>query len=134
MTLALDTSALLARELEHPARRVVDEAMAADTEWCTSALALTEAMAVVDRLAIDPADATAMRHSIRSTVLSCYVVPLDERCLERAGELARDHPLRITDAIHLAAADRLPGPVRFLTLDPNQMPVAEALGFEVASL
>jgi uncharacterized protein len=134
MTIALDTSALLARELAHPARKVVDDAMAADRDWCTSALALSEAMAVVDRLAIDPADAAAMRHSIRNAVQSCHVVPIDERCLERAGELARDHPLRITDAIHLAAADRLPGPVTFLTLDPNQMPVAAALGFDVVSL
>jgi hypothetical protein len=42
--------------------------------------------------------------------------------------------LRITDAIHLAAADRLPKPLTFLTLDANQMPVAEALGFAVESL
>jgi uncharacterized protein len=134
MTVLMDTSALLARELEHPARSVVDAALAADSDWCVSALAATEAIAAIDRLVIDPGDAAALRHAIRATVLSCYVVPLDERCLERAGELARDHPLRIADAIHLAAADRLPGVVKFLTLDPNQMPVAEALGFEVASL
>jgi uncharacterized protein len=134
MTILIDTSALLARELEHPARAIVDAALAGDTEWCVSALAATEAIAAIDRLVIDPVDAAALRHAIRATVLSCYVVPLDERCLARAGELARDHPLRIADAIHLAAADRLPGRVRFLTLDPNQMPVAEALGFEVTSL
>jgi hypothetical protein len=35
------------------------------------------------------------------------------------------------DAIHLAAADRLPRPVRFATFDPSQIPVALALGFQV---
>lgn len=134
MTLSLDTSALLARHIDHPARAMVDAAMADDHDWCASALAITEAIAVADRLAIDPNEAQGLRRALRETWASCYVVPLDERCLERAGDLARDHPLRIADAIHLAAADRLTGPVTYLTLDPNQMPVAEALGFVVASL
>jgi hypothetical protein len=37
------------------------------------------------------------------------------------------------DALHLAAADRLPRPLTYLTFDPGQIPVALALGFEVAS-
>ena len=36
------------------------------------------------------------------------------------------------DAVHLAAADRLPAPVTFLTFDPSQIPVALALGLQVA--
>ena len=39
MTLALDTSALLARYLDIPERAVVLEAMAADADWCASSLA-----------------------------------------------------------------------------------------------
>ncbi len=45
----------------------------------------------------------------------------------------REQPLRLADALHLAAADRLPRPVRFVTLDPAQIPVALSLGFDVAS-
>jgi hypothetical protein len=41
--------------------------------------------------------------------------------------------VRLVDAIHLAAADRLPAPVRFLTLDRQQIAAAAALGFEVVS-
>ncbi|MEY2407120.1 MAG: uncharacterized protein QOG39_2036, partial [Acidimicrobiaceae bacterium] len=40
MTVALDTSALVARYLGGPTRAVVLDAMAADPDWCTSALAL----------------------------------------------------------------------------------------------
>jgi hypothetical protein len=41
--------------------------------------------------------------------------------------------MRIVDAIHLAAADRLPRPARYLTFDRHQIPAAAALGFEVVS-
>ena len=61
------------------------------------------------------------------------VVPLDMACLDLAADLARAHPLRLSDALHLAAAHRLPRPVRFLTFDAGQIPVALALGFEVVS-
>ena len=42
--------------------------------------------------------------------------------------------MRTTDALHLAAADRLPRPLTFLTFDPAQIPVAMSLGFDVASV
>ncbi len=60
-------------------------------------------------------------------------MPVDQRCLDRAAELAREHPVRLTDAIHLAAAERLPAPVRFVTFDPGQIAVALGLGFDVVS-
>ena len=50
MTLALDTSALLGRYLSGPHHRVVVDAMAADRVWCASALALAEALGMVDRV------------------------------------------------------------------------------------
>jgi hypothetical protein len=40
---------------------------------------------------------------------------------------------RLSDALHLAAADRLPRPLAFVTFDPGQIPVAMALGFDVIS-
>ena len=60
-------------------------------------------------------------------------MPLDDRCMARAVELGATYGVRIVDAIHLAAADRLPGPVRYLTFDRRQIPAADALGFEVVS-
>ncbi|HTH06609.1 MAG TPA: PIN domain-containing protein, partial [Ilumatobacteraceae bacterium] len=61
------------------------------------------------------------------------VVPIDQRCLDRAAALMRDQPLRLADALHLAAADRLPRPITYVTFDPAQIPVALSLGFDVIS-
>ena len=133
MTLALDTSALLGRYLSGPHRAVVLEAMAADHDWCASALARAEALGLVDRVADLATDGDRIRRALRDDWERIQVVPVDQRCLDRAAELSREQPLRTVDALHLAAADRLPRPVTFCTFDPRQIPVALALGFEVRS-
>lgn len=133
MTLALDTTALLGRFLTGPHREVVNAAMADDPSWCASALALAEALPLVDRVAQGPTDADALRRALRDDWERIHVVPVDAVCLDRAAELAREQPLRTVDALHLAAADRLPPPVRFVTFDARQIPVALALGFDVVS-
>lgn len=133
VTLALDTTALLGRFLTGPHRRVVVDAMAADPVWCASTLALAEALPLVDRVATTAADADRLRRALRDDWERIHAVPVDARCLDRAAELARLQPLRTVDALHLAAADRLPPPVRFVTFDPRQIPVALALGLDVVS-
>lgn len=133
MTLALDTSAFVALHLEGPARRVVLAAMDDDGWWCASALALAEALVLLDRLTDDPFARRELEDALRLTWDRLAVVPVDQTCLDRAAALAREQPLRISDAVHLAAADRLPRPVRFATVDPAQIPVALSLGFDVVS-
>ena len=133
MTLALDTTALLARYLEGPFRVVVLDAMAEDHDWCASALALSEALMLIEHIGDDPGRANELRRAIRDDWERIHVVPVDQRCLDRAAELGRTQPLRTVDALHLAAADRLPRPVRFATFDAAQIPVAMALGFELVS-
>jgi len=133
MTLALDTTALLARYLDGPFRPVILGAMSADPVWCASALALSEAMMLVDRLGDDPSRTDELRGAIRDDWERVAVVPVDQRCLDRAAELGRTQPLRTVDALHLAAADRLPRPLTFATFDPAQIPVAMGLGFDVLS-
>lgn len=133
MTLALDTTALLGRFVSGPHRQVVVDAMAADPVWCASALALAEALPLVDRATDNPVDRDRLRRAIRDDWERTHVVPVDAICLDRAAELAREQPLRTVDALHLAAADRLPPPVTFVTFDPRQIPVALALGFDVVS-
>jgi hypothetical protein len=133
VTIALDTTALLARYLDGPDRPVILAAMADDHDWCASALALTEALSLVDRLGDDPDRTDDLRRAIRDDWERIHVVPLDQRCLDRAAELGRTQPVRTVDALHLAAADRLPGPVAFATFDPVQIPVALSMGFEVVS-
>lgn len=133
MTLVLDASALVARHLAIPARAVAVEAMQADPEWCASALALTEALVLIDRLTDDPDLREDLEDAVRLDWDRVAVVPLDTACLDRAADLARSQPLRLSDALHLAAADRLPRPLRFVTFDPGQIPVAVSLGFDVVS-
>lgn len=133
MTLALDTSALLGRYLSGPHRQVVLDAMAADPLWCASALARAEALGMVDRVCDVATDGDRIRQALHDDWERIHVVPVDQRCLDRAAELTRQQPLRTVDALHLAAADRLPAPVTFLTFDPRQIPVALAMGFDVAS-
>jgi predicted nucleic acid-binding protein len=133
VSVALDTSALLGRYLSGPHRQVVLDAMAEDPVWCASALAQAEALGLVDRVCDVPSDGDALRRALRDDWERIHVVPVDQRCLDRAAELTREQPLRTVDALHLAAADRLPRPVTFVTFDPRQIPVALALGFDVAS-
>jgi len=133
MTLMLDTSAFVALHVIGSARAVVTEALKGDTEWCASALCMTEALAVVDRMT----DEAVVRHDLEDALRRTWdylaIVPVDQRCLDEAALLVRNQPLHVSDAIHLAAATRLPAPIRFVTFDPAQIPVALSLGFEVVS-
>jgi predicted nucleic acid-binding protein len=134
MTVALDASGLLARYLSGPAGDVARTAMGSDPVWCASALALTEALMVVDQLDADPTEREDLRRALRDDWERIHVVPVDGRCLDRAAELGRTQPLRSVDALHLAAADRLPRPLTYVTFDPRQIPVAVGLGFSVVSI
>lgn len=133
MTLYLDTSALVIRHLDVPGRQIAVDSLAEDAVWCTSAVTLTEALALVDRLTDEQVLRDDLEDLVRLDWDRMAVVPVDQLCLDRAAQLARDQPVRLADAIHLAAADRLPRPLTFLTFDPAQIPVALSLGFDVRS-
>jgi predicted nucleic acid-binding protein len=133
MTLYLDATALLARHLYISERTVVLLACAADTAWCASTVALGEALSLADRVSDEPDGGAGVRRALRADWEKVCAVPVDRPCLERAAELTAAHPLRLIDAIHLAAADRLPPPVTYVTFDDHQIPVALALGFDVVS-
>jgi predicted nucleic acid-binding protein len=133
MTLALDATALVARHVAEPARATAVAAMDADPVWCASALALAEALVLVERLTDDPSARDVVRRAVVDDWQRVWVVPVDQPCLDRAAELMLAHPVRTADAIHLAAAERLPRPVTYVTFDPHQIPVALALGLDLAS-
>lgn len=133
MTVALDTSALLALAVDGTQRQIVVDALETDDVWCASALALTEALPAIDRLTDESILRSDLEDSIRLTWDYVHVVPVDQRCLDRAATLSRLQPVRLTDAIHFAAAERLPGPVSFITFDPAQIGVALGLGLAVVS-
>jgi predicted nucleic acid-binding protein len=137
MTVVLDTSALLAVAIDGPQRVVVLDALdapsAGDEVWAASAMALTEALPAIDRLADGQFERIDLEDAIRLVWDHLHVVPVDQRCLDGAAALARSQPVRLSDAIHFAAAERLPRPIRFVTFDPTHIGVALGLGFDVVS-
>ncbi len=137
MTVVLDTSALLAVAIDGPQRAVVLDALdghsAGDEVWAASAMALTEALPAIDRLADGRFERIDLEDAIRLVWDHLHVVPVDQRCLDGAAALARSQPVRLSDAIHFAAAERLPRPIRFVTFDPTHIGVALGLGFDVVS-
>lgn len=134
MTVFLDTSAIVGLVIEGPARPVILATLEDDAEWCASALALPEALALSARLSDEEIIAQDLEDAIRLFWDRVAVVPVDQTCLDRAADIGRQQPVRMSDAIHLSAAQRLPRPVRFVTFDPGQIPVALSLGFDVVSL
>jgi predicted nucleic acid-binding protein len=133
VTLAIDPSALVARYVPGPERIMINDAMDADPTWCASDLARTEVMLALHRVAGNEILADELWAAARADFDAFVLVPVDERCISRATELGAAYGLRTVDAIHLAAADRLPRPVRYATLDRHQIPAAAALGFELVS-
>ena len=132
-TLYVDTSALVRRYLHDRHRAVVLDAMAGADAWAASSLVRSEAQVALHRASVSPRQQQALWRELRDEWEAFWVVPLDDRCMARAVEIGATYGVRIVDAIHLAAADRLPGPVRYLTFDRRQIPAADALGFEVVS-
>ncbi len=130
-TLAIDTSALLRRYMPDPYRDLVLDSMAAASTWAASALARTEVLLALHRLAMAPFQHEQLWRSARVDWDAFHVVPVDPRCLSHAADLGANYGLRLVDAVHLAAADRLPRPVQYLTFDRRQIPAAGELGLEV---
>jgi predicted nucleic acid-binding protein len=133
VTLFVDTSALIRRYVQGPERDLVLEAMAGDAAWCASALCRSEALLALHRLAVTPSQQARLWGRLRDDWDAFVVVPVDDRCLADAVEIGATYGLRTIDAVHLAAADRLPRPATYLTYDRHQIPAAVGLGFEVRS-
>ena len=133
MAVFVDTSALVQRYVLDRDRDLVVGTMASDAAWVASALARTETMMTLHQLAAGPHTQERLWRAFRDDWDAFAVVPVDDRCLVRAVELGAEYSLRIVDAVHLAAADRLPRPLRYLTLDRRQIPAAVGLGMEVVS-
>ncbi|MGH1489679.1 MAG: type II toxin-antitoxin system VapC family toxin [Acidimicrobiales bacterium] len=133
MTLVIDTSALLCRYLPDARRRFVGEVMAEHDHWIVSALSKTEVLLALHEAAGQSDRQRNLSDAVRGDWGLFWEVPLDGRCMARAAEVGAHYGLSVVDAIHLAAADRLPRPVEFLTLDRRQIPAAAELGFHVRS-
>lgn len=131
MTLFLDTSALLKRYIDEPGTRDVVRAMEADPDWVASALAETETELALCHLLEEEDLRDQVRTRFRTDWARFLVVAVDRECLLRAAEIGCDQRVRTLDALHLAAASRLPGPVTLLTFDARQAAAAAAMGMLV---
>ncbi len=129
--LAVDTSALARRYLRTAGHGLVTEAMDEHPVWCASALARAETLQVLHHVSVSRPQHDTLWDALRADWDRFHVVPVDERCLAAAVEIGATYRVRSTDAIHLAAAARLPQPVSYLTFDRRQIPAAAGLGFEV---
>jgi hypothetical protein len=125
--LFLDTSALIKRYVEEDGTALVLQRMADDPLWVVCAVARAEAEIALCRLGFDPGGRDDPRQRLREDWERCHVVPVDPACLARAAEVGCRHQLRTLDALHLAAADRLPRPLVVLTFDRRQADAARSL-------
>jgi uncharacterized protein len=128
--IALDASALVKRYVAEEGSEEVIELMAADPQWCAAALCVVEVQVTLCHLEFEATAQQELTEALRADWDRFLVVPVDELCLSRAAEIGCDCRVRSLDAIHLAAAERLPGPLAFVTFDDRQAGAARTLGFE----
>lgn len=129
--LFLDTSALLKRYVEEDDTEFVLRRMQDDPEWVVSSVARTEAEITLCRLGFDPDQSPDVWQRLREDWDHCHVVPVDPASLDVAAEIGCRHQVRTLDALHLAAADRLPRPLVMLTFDRRQAEAARAMSIAV---
>ena len=108
-------------------------AMAEAEHWVASALARSEVMVALHQTATGPTTQRDAWAAVRDDWEAMWEIPVDAQCLSTATEIGARYGITVLGAIHLAAADRLPKPVRFLTFDRRQIPAAADLGFDVVS-
>lgn len=131
--LVIDTSALVRRYVRVVGHGLVTETMGEHDQWFASTLARAETLAALHHLSVSRPQHDRLWSAFRDDWDHVHAIPVDERCLAEATEIAATFRVRTTDAIHLAAATRLPRPVRYLTFDRGQIPAAAGLGFEVVA-
>ena len=131
--LHIDATALIRRHLDGEFRSFVNDTMRAADHWTTSALTATECRLMIQAAQLSPAERARTIGALMLDIEAMWVVPVDGRCLARATELGATYGLGTIDAIHLAAADRLPRPTDLLTFDRRHIPAATALNLGLRS-
>ena len=129
--LFLDTSALVQRYVGEVGTDLVLARMLDDTEWVASALARSETEITLCRLGFSMDESEDVWQRLREDWERCHVVPVDRACLDRAAGIGCQFEVRTLDALHLAAADRLPRPLLMLTFDRRQADAARSMDIVV---
>lgn len=128
---SFDSSALIKRYQREDHSEWVREIMSRDPDWCGSMLLATETAIAAARNATDARTLSKVDSRLSIDLDQFSFVAVDSDCLVSAVEIGRGHDLRTLDAIHLAAAKRLPPGCRFITFDQKQAGAALDLGLEL---
>ena len=109
------------------------ELMERDYEWAASALCFAETRITLCHLGFDDEALADLTDALERDWDGFFVVPVDELCLAEAVDIGCSRRVRTLDAVHLAAASRLPGAPTFVTFDERQREAAESLGLALAA-
>ncbi|HTU14617.1 MAG TPA: type II toxin-antitoxin system VapC family toxin [Solirubrobacterales bacterium] len=129
--IALDSSALIKRYQREEHSDWIRATMDDDGDWCGSMLLATESAVASARNSAASDELSKVDLRMRADLDHFQLVPVDGDCLVRAIEIGRAHRLRTLDAIHLAAAARLPAECRFVTFDERQAEAAAEIGLDL---
>ena len=127
----LDSSALVKRYVREDRSDLVVDLMLEDPDWAASELAWTEARITLCHRGPEGATDSTIQADLASDWLRFSTVSVDAECLAEAVQLGCRLGVRTLDAIHLAAAMRMPEDVRFLSFDRRQLEAATSLGLPV---
>ncbi len=106
--------------------------MERDSDWAASALCHAETRVTLCHLGFDELTLAEIGERVDLDRDRFYVVPVDGVCLAEAAAIGCVERVRTLDAIHLAAALRLPEAPSFLTFDGRQRAAAASLGLALA--
>ncbi|MEC7844842.1 MAG: type II toxin-antitoxin system VapC family toxin [Actinomycetota bacterium] len=129
--IALDSTAVLQRYLPGKYRDLVLSEMGESNYWIATELVKTEILLTLHQAAVSPTHYEELSRIFRNDWDFFHVIPIDSRCLNHASQIGAQFGLKLVDALHLAALDRIPRPLKYLTFDHRQIPAAVELGIEV---
>lgn len=130
----VDTSALVKRYIKEAGSDVVARLMEEDLDWAASELARSEARVTLCRRGPEGVLGSPVQRRMAQDWDRFMTVSVDLDCLALAAEIGCQLGVRTLDAVHLAAAKRLPSEVRFLSFDDRQLKAASSLGLNVVLL
>ena len=130
---ALDSTAVLQRYLPGEYRDLVLSEMGESNYWIATELVKTEILLTLHQAAVSSTHYEELSRIFRNDWDFFHVIPIDSRCLNHASHIGAQFGLKLVDALHLAALDRIPRPLKYLTFDHSQISAAVELGIEVVT-
>jgi len=131
MTVCVDRSALIKRDVEEVESETAEALLGADPDLVTARHSYIEIVLALHRRLADDARRAAMA-AFEADWDRLYLVALDETVYRRAAELGSMTGTRTLDALHLAAAERAGGrSLPVVTFDLRLAEAALRLGFAV---